>query len=156
MATTQTFGRGIMSLVWSLILAVGGGVFLWFVISIFTENSLIIYGISGGLFAIMTYMAIFSENIKFEITGSNFKYYKRAKLVNDLDLKEYTSGYRQKSSDGSVDDITLTLVNKKTEEVIQIDATPIGSRKFFEMYELIDVYAKHVAKLKTVKKGDRK
>ena len=161
-AQLYTFKRSAISLIWSLILAVGGSVAIFFLSLIFFDEITVInFVIAGAILLVMGYMSIFSENISFELSGSSFKYFKRGKLKKELDLKKYTAGYKTRHSEGTADDLSLYLspVDGKGEEIV-IDCTPIGTNKFHKMYELMRANSAETPpeKMKTVtkKKGKEK
>ena len=149
------FKRGIWSLLKSLLVAVAAPVALFFVVSIFTEKSWLLYGIPSIAFVFLVYCAIFSENIRFIIEGNRLEYYKRSKLET-YDLNLYDVGYRAKTTDGDPDHIYLYLTKKGEEDSISIDCTPLGLSKFYKMYELLETSSeKKVHKVQTKKKGDK-
>ena len=152
----KTYKRGILSFIWSLFLAIAAGVFLFFVVGWFTDNAMIIYGISGAVMLIYLYMTVFSENIKFEIEEGKFRYYKRNKIREDVDLTESYIGYNVKTSDGSADHIYL-YINTTSGEEKSINCTPLGVSKFYKMFDEMKRYAKEdTQKLNVKNKDDKK
>lgn len=151
------FKRGLFSLIKSILIALVAPVILYFIILIFTDNVGILYGVSGIAFIFLIVSAIFSENIKFEIEGEQFRYYLRNKIKTDINLKDYSCGYHSRTTDGSADDLTLYLVNLKTNEESNIDCTALGIRKFHKMYAEIErLSVKENKKLETKKRLDTK
>ena len=143
MSEKKVYKRGFFSYIGSLTVAIVTPVFVWFIASIFTENIYILYGPSAVIFLFLIYSTIFKENIKFEIEDGEFKYFQKGKLKRELNLKEYYSGYRVKTSDGSADIIMLYLAKIGDEqEEVDIDCTALGTIKFYKMYETIKEYAK--------------
>lgn len=150
----QEFKRGIISILWSTLIAIATPVFLYFIISIFTENRIILFSVPTVVFIFLILQTIFGENIKIEINDNKFKYYKKNELLHDLDLKNYAAGYRAKTSDGTADSLTLQLVEVKTGEELFLDCTSLGQTKFYNMYETVSNVTETTdsKKLKTKKK----
>ena len=154
----QIFKRGIFSLIKSLGLAVLGPIVLAIIIYFFTENMMIIIIPPAIVGLWLLKLAIFSENIRFEIekTGQ-FRYIQRNEIKLNINLSEYYCGYRAKTSDGSADNLTLSLlkVDGKSEEE-RIDCTALGLSKFYKMYDLIESYTKKEnIKMQAVKKKEK-
>ena len=152
------FKRGIFSLIRAIAMAVFGAPALALIISFFTENILIITIPSGTAGLWLLYLAIFSENISFEIgEDGNFKYIQRGNVKLELNLKEYYCGYRTKTSDGSADDLTLRLYKADDSEAqINLDCTALGISKFHKMYALIESYAAKEDNKLEVRKSSKK
>ena len=150
----KEFKRGIMSIIWSLILACAAPVFIYFIASIFTDKTIIMYGLAAAAFIFLIIQTIFNENIKIEILDYNFKFYKRNELKHDLDLRNYYSGYSARTSDGTADYLRLQLIEKNTGEEILLDCTSLGQSKFYEMYSMVENFSdeKPTKKLETKKK----
>ena len=150
----KVYKRGIVSFIWSMIIAVFGSAALFFVVSMFTRNSYILFSIPGVVLLMSVYMAVFSENIRFEIQEEEFKYIKRGKVRNTFDLRNCYSGYKVRTSDGSADNIQLYLVEKNTNqaEEISIDCTALGVNKFYKMYEDIKKFTEEKPEKLEVKK----
>lgn len=155
----KVYKRGIISLIWSLILAVFGGAFVGFIIYLFYQNMYVYIGVPIIITLLMGYGAIFKENIKFELEEEQLRYFEKKNLVHSLDLSEYYVGYRTKTSDGSADYIYLNLQNEDSNEsMIEIDCTPLGTSKFYKMYNDLENYAKkpETQKLETQKLETKK
>ena len=147
------FKRGIWSFIKSLTVALVAPIALFFVVSIFTDNLLILAGLSALAFLFLIYSTIFSENIKFVIEGDILNYYKMSKLKT-YNLKDYVVGYNAKTTDGDPDHIYLELVGKESGEELSIDCTALGLSKFYQMYELIESTSiTKSTKIETKKKG---
>jgi|GEM_PF-810393 len=153
------FKRGVISLIWSLILAIGGAGFVFFISWIFTEEiEALNFILSGATLFLLGFSAIFGENISITINGNNLKYTKRNKVIHDLDLTEYASGYKTRHSDGTADDLRLILAPIGGGEEINIDCTPIGTNKFHKMYGIVENLTgkESAAEMKIVKKKGKK
>lgn len=151
----QTFKRGPISLISSLVVAIVTGAVLYFVIGIFTDNPWIYMGISGAIFLLLLHGAFFSENIRFEVEGSEFRYYQKGKLKDTVELTKAMIGYDIKTTNGSADYIYL-LMNVDNVEQKSIDATSIGLTKFYKMYDVLKQYAKEKGDKLEVKPKDGK
>jgi len=150
----KLYKRGIFSLVKSIFVALFAPVALFFVLSIFTDNALIMYSICAAALLWLLYTGIFNENIKFEISEDGIlNYYVRNNLKNTFELKKCTIGYKCKSTNGDADNISLQIITKDIEEFI--DCTPLGMTKFYKMYAEIEQYTnKQDKKIKLKTKGE--
>jgi hypothetical protein len=96
----KEYRRSFFSLIKGIIIAPFGGlaaaIVLHFFLSIFIS-----YIVGGAITAILLYMAIFSENIRFELDGDGtFRYFKKGALRNTFNLPEYRIGYYAKTEAG--------------------------------------------------------
>ena len=100
-----------------------------------------VLGIAVGL--ALAYLTIFSENIYFELDeNGSFRYFKNGKLRNEFELSKYRIGYYRKTESGFLGnvDIDLKLMDSEGEET-SIDAGPLGTPQFDEMFEQMEKFA---------------
>jgi hypothetical protein len=93
--------------------------------------------------AIIVYITVFSENIYFELEDDGaFRYFKKGTLQNTLDLSKYKIGYHRKTEWGILgnNDIRLQFLSTEGEES-EIDAGPLGTTQFNEMFAAMEKYA---------------
>ena len=111
-------------------------------LNIFISDPLFLLGIPALIFLALLYMAIFSENIHFELEDDGIlRYYKRSKLKNTYNLETCLVGYHSKS-DGTSTDIAMHIHDmlNDTEEII--DCSPIGEKQFQNMYARLKGHTK--------------
>jgi hypothetical protein len=137
-----------------VIIAPFGGLAIFIVGQIFLPALLcVILGI--GAVALLAYWAIFSENIYFELDDDGtFRYFKRGKVQNTFNLSKYKIGYYRKTEWGILGDnhIDLKLYDEQGEET-DIEAGPLGTSPFNEMFENMENYAiKNIETLDAAKK----
>ena len=96
-----------------------------------------------GTFLFMVYSAIWSENIRFEITSNGILcYYCGKKLIQRFDLKDCSMGYHHlKDANGGTENLRLRITDKDGKNEI-IDCEPIGEREFYVMFEEMQSYSK--------------
>lgn len=138
----KVFRRTKFSMIRGLIIAPFGGLAVFFLGQILLPVLLCaVLGI--GVAALLAYWAIFSENIYFELDDNGtFRYFKRGKLQNTFDLAKYKIGYYRKTEWGILGDnhIDLKLFDEQGEET-DIEAGPLGTSQFNEMFENMEKYA---------------
>ncbi|MDR1315947.1 MAG: hypothetical protein LBK13_03645 [Spirochaetales bacterium] len=92
---------------------------------------------------IVVCIAVFSGNIYFELGEyGTFRYFKRGTLRNTFELPKYRIGYYCKTKRGIFGNhhIELKLFDAAGEET-DIDAGPLGTARFEEMFEKMEKYA---------------
>ena len=125
-----------------LLMAPCAAVVAFFVLNIFVNNSLVLLGVPFLIFLTLIYLAVFSENIRFELdSDGTLRYFQKGKLKGSYRLEEYMVGYHSKS-DGTSTDITLHILNASNGEEERIDCSPIGKRKFSDMYAKLKLHTK--------------
>jgi hypothetical protein len=95
--------------------------------------------------ALLMYMAVFSENIHFELEDNGtFRYYKKGTLENTFELSKCRIGYYRKTEWGIFgnNNIDLKILDAKGEET-KIEAGPLGTGQFEDMFEEME---KHTIK----------
>ena len=123
--------------------------------NIFTSDMRIIILIACAILLILLYLALFSDNIKFEFANGEMAYYKKNKLKDIYALKECGFRYQVKTSNNGTDGISLYVI--KDDEETFIDCTPLGQRQFYKMFEQIKEETEldsSPEKLQTIKKGE--
>jgi hypothetical protein len=143
----ETYKRSAFELIKGIILAPFGGLFVFIVVRFFTRNPLIGWGLPVLAAAALIYMALFSEDIYFEIDDSGeFRYFKRRTLQKSLNLKSCLVGYRRKSESGILGNHYITLRILDTEgdnEEYNVDCGPLGVNRFHSMYQRMESLAKN-------------
>ena len=138
----QVYRRSLWIMLKGIIMAPCAAVVAYFILNIFINNTMAVLGIPALIFIALIYMAIISENIRFELEpNGTMRYFKKGKLRKIYNLEEYLIGYRSQS-DGAGSDITLHIVHAESGTEEHIDCSPIGSRKFSNMYTQIKSYSK--------------
>jgi hypothetical protein len=115
---------------------------VYIILGFFLRNSLVQSILSLVPVAALLYMAIFSENIYFELEEDGIlRYYKGKVLQKTFDIKQCHVGYFRKSdrSFPPSHDIRLKIFDpSQGEEEINIDCSPLGVNSFDEMYRTLD------------------
>jgi hypothetical protein len=138
----KEYRRSFFSLIKGIIIAPFGGLVAAIILHFFL-SAFISYITGGAITAILLYMAIFSENIRFELDGDGtFRYFKKGALRNTFNLSEYRIGYYAKTESGVFgnNDIQLKLLNTEGEET-DIEATSLGTSRFYSMFAEMEKYA---------------
>ena len=136
----QVYKRSLWVMLKGLLMAPCTAVLVFFVLNMFVGNSLILYGVPVLVFIVLIYMALFSENIRFELDGDGtMRYFKKGKLKKTYKLEEYLLGYHSKS-DGTGHDISLRILHVESGEEESIDCSPIGARRFSDMYSSLKAH----------------
>ena len=138
----QVYKRTMFSLIRGLIIAPCGG-FAAFVITQFFLPTLICVILGLAAAVALIYMAVFSENIHFELDDDGtFRYFKKGKLENTFALASYRLGYHRKTEWGILgnNNIDLKLLDAEDEETV-IEAGPLGTAQFDEMFACMEKYS---------------
>lgn len=137
----QVFKRKLWQMVKGLILAPFGAVLVYIIGGFFTENMTLLGAVAAAVFLLLVYMAIFSENIRFELEDSGtLRYYKKGSLKHEFDLSNCAAGYRRKSERGLLGshDITLEIADLSTGQEFFLDCSPLGLGGFERMFAGIE------------------
>lgn len=133
----QIYKRSIWGMLKGLIAAPVTTVLVFFVLNYFSNSVLLVLGIPALILVILLYITLFSERIRFELEESGeLRYYKNGRLKEQLFLPDCQAGYYRKSNSGE-HDISLKLLNQTTGREIGIDCSPLGLRRFEELYAQI-------------------
>jgi hypothetical protein len=115
------------------------------IIRIFTRSALLGLGVPALLTIALLYIAIFSEDVFFELEPDGlFRYYKRRILQHTFDHKNCSIAYRRKSEGGfpPTNDITLTIMDTMGEGgEVSFDCGPLGLNRFTEMWREMGNFA---------------
>lgn len=137
------YKRNAFSLVKSIVYAIGAGAAVAVIayiictaLSLNEQTAMIIAIVLGVLVLVgMVLSAVFSENISFEIEpDGKMRYFQKGKLKKEYYLPECSVGYKQVSGRNTATNIEFQIVLPNS-EVEKIDVSPLGSTKFFKMYE---------------------
>jgi hypothetical protein len=105
--------------------------------------------------ALLLYMAVFSENIYFELEDDGtFRYFNKGTLKNTFELSKCSIGYHRKTEWGifGSNNIDLKILDAEGKET-GIEAGPLGTGQFEDMFEEMEKYAiKDVEVLEAAKK----
>jgi hypothetical protein len=152
----KVYKRTVFSLLVSIIIAPFGGLAAWFIVGIFIKIAAVYYAAGILAFAALLYMAIFSENVYVELDDDgNFRYYKRAALLEEYKISECRVGYRRKSdrSFPVSHDIKLQIIDKNEEEHF-IDCSPLGLTQFTELFDELKKLAKEEVEVLSANKEE--
>jgi hypothetical protein len=142
----QVYKRAAFTLVKGLILALFAPVAGVIILSFITQNVLIQIAVAAALLALMVWMVVFGENIRFEVdTNGRLRYYKRGKLKNEFELARCMLGYHRRTQRGVFgnSDIHLQISETDTGKDYNIDCSPLGASRFNRMYETIDGFSQN-------------
>jgi hypothetical protein len=138
----QVYKRTTFSMLKGIIIAPFSGILVFIVAQILLPVPVCaVLGVAVA--ALIVYITIFSENIYFELEDDGtLRYFKKGTLQNTLDLSQYKIGYHRKTEWGILgnNDIRLQFLNTGGEES-EIDASPIGTTQFNEMFASMEKYA---------------
>jgi len=138
----QVYKRTTFSMLKGIIIAPFSGIVLFIVAQILLPTLVCaVLGVAAA--ALIVYITVFSENIYFELDDDGvFRYFKKGTLQNTLDLSKYKVGYHRKTDWGILgnNDIRLQFLSAEGEES-EIDAGPLGTTQFNEMFESMEKYA---------------
>jgi hypothetical protein len=141
----KTYKRSIVELIKGIVIALVTGVVASIIIGLFTSNVLFGLGVPALLAIALLYIAIFSEDVFFELEPDGlFRFYKRRILQHSFDLKQCYIGYHRKSEGGfpPTHDITLTILDTAGEgEEVSLDCGSLGLNQFTEMWEEMEHFA---------------
>jgi hypothetical protein len=91
----------------------------------------------------LMYMAVFSENIYFELEDDGtFRYFKKGTLKNTFELSKCRIGYHRRTEWGIFgnNNIDLDILDAEGEKT-GIEAGPLGTRQFEDMFGEMEKYA---------------
>jgi hypothetical protein len=127
----------------SIVIAPLTGGLVYFIAQLFISSLMICLALGMLPAAALLYMALFSENIYFELDDDgSFRYFKRGRQEQSFDLKTCRIGYRRKSESGLFGnhDIDLKISDGEDTET-SIDAAPLGVSQFHAMFEDMEEFA---------------
>jgi hypothetical protein len=131
----KVYKRTFFSMIKGIIIAPFGGILVYFLAQIFL--SVAICAVLGVVVAAaLLYMAIFSENIYFELDDNGaFRYYKKGALKETFELAKCGVGYYRKTEWGlfGSNDIDLKILDAEGNET-RIEAGPLGTGQFEDMF----------------------
>jgi hypothetical protein len=141
----KTYKRSPVELIKGIVIALVTGVAASIIIGIFTPSPLFGLGVPALLSIALLYIAIFSEDVFFELEPDGlFRSYKRRILQHTFDLKNCYIAYRRKSEGGfpPTHDITLTILDTAGEgEEVSLDCGSLGLNQFTEMWREMENFA---------------
>ena len=138
----QVYKRSLWVMFKGLLMAPCSAVLVFCILNMFVENEYILYGVPVLIFLVLLNMALFSENIRFEVDpDGTMRYYQKGKLKNTYKMEECLVGFHSKSDSTSAD-ITLHILHVESGEEEDIDCSPIGPRRFADMYENLKALTK--------------
>jgi hypothetical protein len=119
-----------------------GGLFVFIVAQIILPVPIcVILGVAAA--AAIAYVTVFSEDIHFELDDDGtLRYFKRSSLQNAYELSKYRIGYHRKTEWGILGNNTIRLKFVDTNgQESEIDAGPLGTTQFDEMFAAMEQYA---------------
>ena len=140
----EVYKRSVWTMVKGLILAPLAAVGLYFVVSIFTNSLLLLYGISLAAFVLLLLSALFGDNVRFELDANGIlRYYKMGRLKSTHNIPQCSVGYRRKSDSGflATHDIQLQIADPVNGNEVSIDCSGIGPGNFERMFERLQQYS---------------
>ena len=151
------YKRTVFELIRGVVSALFAGLAVGLVLSFIVKPMVIALLPGAAVLLVLCYMAIFKENIRFELEGSQLRYYQNGMLKHTFALENCTTYCRFKTESSllMVHDIDLyiTDVSADPETKVPIDCSPIGKFQFAQLYKQIQQYSPEtVPKLETTKK----
>lgn len=140
----KTYKRSLFVMIKGIVIAPCTAMVVYLIMRFFVANRLVLVGVPLLLFAILLFMALFSENIKFEIDSKGkLTYYKMGKCVHSFHLPDCSVGYRRSSETSfpPSHDIQMDICNLQDGSEETIDCSPLGLGRFEEMYAEIGRYS---------------
>jgi hypothetical protein len=150
----KIYKRTPFSLIKGLITVPFSGLVVFIVAQIFLPVPICgILGVAAA--AAIAYITIFSEAIHFELNDNGtLQYFKRGTLQSTYELAKYRLGYHRKTEWGILGNNNIRLKFLDTDgKESEIDAGPLGTTQFDEMFAAMEEYAiKDVEQLTAEKK----
>ena len=138
----RIYKRSLFSLVKGLIITPCTGVLVFIIAQIFIPPwPSAVLGVLAA--AALLYMTVFSEDIYFELDDDGaFRYFKRRREQCAFALPSCRTGYQRKTEWGLFgnNDIKLKILDAEGEET-EIDASPLGTSRFDEMFAAMEQFA---------------
>lgn len=135
----NVYKRSLYVMIKGIVAAPFSGLVVYFFLSLFIGNDLILFGVFALVTFMVFYTSVFSSRISFTVSpDGEFCYYKKGKLEEQYDLKKCSIGY-DRQTDGTY--INLTIIDENGKESV-IDAEPLGSSRFLKMYENMKQFVK--------------
>jgi len=136
----QVYKRSLWVMFKGVLMAPCAAVVVFFILNMFVGNNLILFGVPVVVFFVFMNMALFSENIRFELDpDGTVRYYQKGRLKNTYKMEECVVGYHSRS-DGSSHDIKLNILNVESGAEESIDCSPLGQRCFANLYENLKMH----------------
>lgn len=137
------YKRNVLRRIRSIALAVIAPIVIYLFASIFIQSSAVPLSLSALALLALLYMAVFNENIFFELEGSALRYYKKNTLRQEFDLTNSVTRYKIKSDMGFPPSHNISLyIARRGEDGTQnetcINCTPLGKGQFLKMYRQMD------------------
>ena len=135
----QTYKRAFVTMLVGFIAAPVAGIGAVIICSFFISDQIALGAIGAIAFMMILLLTIFGERVTFTISADGqFSYYKRKKRKHQFDLKRCQVGYSLKSSDSIEYNIRLRILPEGQTETVDIDASPLGWRRFEKMFKQME------------------
>jgi hypothetical protein len=138
----KVYKRTIFSMVRGIIISPFTGILVFVLAQIFL--SIPLSAAAGiGTAAVLLYIAVFSENIHFELEDNGtFRYFQKGALKHTFKLSECRVGYYRRTEWGILgnNDISLKILDDEGDET-NIEAGPLGTGQFEDMFEEMEKHA---------------
>jgi hypothetical protein len=138
----KVYKRTLFSMIKGIIISPLSGILVFLLAQILlSEMICAVLGILTS--AALLYMAVFSENIYFELENNGtFRYFQKGTLKNTFDLSKCRIGYYRKTEWGIFGNNNIDLKIQNTEgEETGIEAGPLGTSQFEDMFEEMEKFA---------------
>lgn len=154
----KVYKRKLFSMIKGLVLAVAAAFAAYVIAGIFISNPTTVLVIALVILLWLLYSAVFSENIRIELDGGEFRFYKGARLKARFDLHNCAVRYQIRTEGGFpvTHDINLYITDmvKNPEDEMHIDCSPLSRGQFDDLFARMEQIAAPAApKLKTIKKN---
>ena len=152
------YKRTVFELIRGIMSALFAGFAVGLVLSFIVKPMIIALLPAAAVLLVLGYMAIFKENIRFELEESQMRYYQNGALKHTFALENCTTRCRFKTETSllMIHDIDLYITDSSADPdtEIPIDCSPIGKWQFSQLYKQIQEYSPEtVPKLETTKKN---
>jgi len=152
---TSVYKRSTFSMIKGIVAAPFSGLIVCFFCSfLLSDRNSMLLGVAVAM--IILYISVFGENIRIEVDDKELRYYKGKKMLASYMLDNISVGYNSKIESGFLgnQDITLRIYDMTTDTEAGIDCSPIGSRKFDELYEYLESKTHSETEVLSVKKNN--
>jgi len=135
----KVYKRSAWTLIKGLISAPFAGFVAAIIVSFFANG---IYPIIAGavIFILVCISSIFSENVRFELNDTELRHFRGRKLKGTYKFDRIVVGYHSRSQRGLLgdNDIQLIIRTAETGRETQLDCSPLGAKRFYEMFAILE------------------
>ncbi|MDR1409454.1 MAG: hypothetical protein LBJ12_04140 [Oscillospiraceae bacterium] len=142
----EVYQRNAWGFIKGLGLTVGGSAALAVLLYMFTANYWLAVGVGLVVFALLLYITIFKDAIRFELENGMMRYLVRGKEEHRFNLAQCAARYQIKTNNGSAGSISLYISELKSDgqygEEIYIDCEPLGETQFMKLFASMEKTSK--------------